>query len=173
MALNYPNELRDPVHGLIRLSDQEIELINTGPFQRLRRIRQLAAADLVFPGAVHTRFDHSLGTMHIAGRLLNHLRLTNEIDDSDVEIVRLAALLHDIGHGPFSHVSDYLLGKYYDKATVGETPREKIHEKVTVDIINNLEVISSLLTTNQKIGISKIILGDSSRDYRRDIERYC
>ena len=103
------HELRDPIHGLVRLTDQEMELVNSQAFQRLRRVRQLAMADLVYPGAVHTRFEHSLGTLHVAHRILDHLHRLGNVPEDDIRIVRLAALLHDIGHGPYSHVSEYLL----------------------------------------------------------------
>ena len=71
------HEMRDPIHGFVKLSDKEMALINTRVFQRLRRIRQLAMTFLVYPGAVHTRFDHSIGVMHIAGRICAKLRELN------------------------------------------------------------------------------------------------
>ena len=170
MTLNLEHEIRDPIHGLVRLTDQEMGLVDSQPFQRLRRIRQLATADLVYPGAVHTRFEHSLGAMHVAHRILDHLDRLSGIDEEDQRIVRLAALLHDIGHGPFSHVSEYLLDKHYDKSKVGEaSAAEKIHEKVTVDVINKVDEIASLLTDEERSGITKIIEGGRTRDYRRDI----
>ena len=109
-----PHEMRDPIHGFIKLSEQEKDLIDTEVFQRLRRIRQLAMTFLVYPGAVHTRFDHSIGVMHIAGRICQRLQELNptKVSNEDVDRVRLAALLHDVGHGPFSHVSEHLLKKY-------------------------------------------------------------
>ena len=110
-------EIRDPIHGFIALSEKEVNLINTRAFQRLRRIRQLAMAFLVYPGTVHTRFDHSIGVMHIAGRICDRLKTTPE----EREQVRLAALLHDIGHGPFSHVSEHLLDKHVPKPEEGRT----------------------------------------------------
>jgi HD superfamily phosphohydrolase len=98
-------ELRDPIHGFIYREPLEQRIIDTCVFQRLRRLRQLAMESLVYPGAVHTRFDHSIGALHIARALCAKL-LPNE---DTRRIVRLAALLHDIGHGPFSHVSEPLL----------------------------------------------------------------
>ena len=89
-----PYEVRDPIHGLIELLPKEVDLINTRAFQRLRRIRQLAMAFLVYPGALHTRFDHSIGVMHIAGRICDQLGINNK----KCKRIRLAALLHDIGH---------------------------------------------------------------------------
>lgn len=174
MPLSTPHELRDPIHGLIRLTDQEIAFINTGPFQRLRRIRQLAMADLVYPGAVHTRFEHSLGTMHVAQRIISHLLDMGEqafYNDADNVTVRLAALLHDIGHGPFSHVSEYLLERYYDRSKgtlTGGT--EKIHEKVTLDILSKVKEISDLFASQEQKGaVEAIIRGRGLRDFKRDI----
>lgn len=95
----------DPIHGGLPFFPHEIDLINTRPFQRLRRIRQLGGTHLVFPGAVHDRFQHSLGTCHLAGRLAQQVGLHRR----RIEEVRLAALLHDIGHGPFSHVSEHVM----------------------------------------------------------------
>lgn len=117
MVLACPYELRDPIHGLIQLTEQEIQIINTSVFQRLRRIRQLAMADLVYPGALHTRFEHSLGTVHVAHRILGRLGMIERMFDDTIRVVRLAALLHDVGHGPFSHVSEYLLEKHCDKVS--------------------------------------------------------
>ena len=90
-------EIRDPIHGFIYREPKERKIVDTPIFQRLRRLKQLALASLVYPGAVHSRFEHSLGAFHIARGVSKRL-LTS---DSDRELVRLAALLHDIGHGPF------------------------------------------------------------------------
>lgn len=170
MSLTLPHELRDPIHGLMRLTELERKIINTPVFQRLRRIRQLAMADLVYPGALHTRFEHSLGTMHIAQRILANIAETRTVSDEEFEIVRLSALLHDIGHGPFSHVSEYILDQFYDRDAVGTAPlREKIHEKITVDIIGQDPDLRRLLTEAQRDGVIQIIQGTGQRDYRRDI----
>ena len=158
-----PYEIRDPIHGLIALSQKEIDLINTKAFQRLRRIRQLAMAFLVYPGTLHTRFDHSIGVMHIAGRICNQLKITDE----ECKQVRLAALLHDIGHGPFSHVSEHLLDKYVPKD--GDSIREKIHEKVTVDIVENDSEICGILSDEERQFVVEMIQGKPTRDFRRDI----
>lgn len=92
--------LRDPIYGYIDLSEQEAKVIDSLPFQRLRRIKQLAHTYLVYPSANHTRFEHSLGAMHVAGLMATRLGLPPK----RIRQVRLAALLHDIGHGPFSHL---------------------------------------------------------------------
>src|ERR687886_412028 len=100
--MRFTGEITDPVHQYIRFSDVERELIDTPIFQRLRRIRQLAGAHLVYPSAQHTRFEHSLGTMHVAGYAGEALLAKGYVHDKDnVQMLRLAALLHDIGHGPF------------------------------------------------------------------------
>src|SRR6185295_1520694 len=95
--------VRDAVHGDIELGALEIELIDTPEFQRLRGIRQLGTAYLVYPSAVHTRFEHSLGTSWMAHRIVNVLRRTTGIDSSMETLIRVSALLHDITHIPFGH----------------------------------------------------------------------
>ena len=169
MNVRATREFRDPVHGLIRLTDQEVNIIDQLPFQRLRRIKQLAMAHLVYPGALHTRFDHSLGTLHAAHRILGKVAHLAQMSDNDIRIVRLAALLHDIGHGPFSHVSEYLLNEYYNRKKVTVSNRDKIHEKLTIDIISNEPSIASILTDDQREAVCGIIQGTNLRDIRRDI----
>jgi uncharacterized protein len=96
--------LRDPVHGDIFLTDMETRVLDTREVQRLRNIKQLGAAHLVFPGCVHTRFDHSLGALACAHRMMENLRLVgHHIDPHDATLVRLAILLHDVTHIPYGH----------------------------------------------------------------------
>jgi uncharacterized protein len=116
-----PFEIRDPIHGFIRLSQLERDVVNHPILQRLRRIKQLAWTDMVYPGATHSRFEHSLGVMHVATRLFEALvRRSGDILEREYgyvdgglrrqrRIIRLAALLHDVGHGPFSHAAEELL----------------------------------------------------------------
>ncbi len=105
---------RDPIHGFIRADPLERALINSRPVQRLRSIHQLGFAYLVFPGAEHSRFSHLLGAMHLAGRLYDalaaqHPRLLDPDPASrDRRLVRAAALVHDLGHAPFSHSAEEL-----------------------------------------------------------------
>lgn len=113
-------EIRCPVHGFIPIDDWEKEIINHRVFQRLRRIRQLAWTDQVYPGAMHTRFEHSLGVMQVADMLYDAIvkrskevlrserTYTEEGFRRDRKLVRLAALLHDVGHTPFSHAGEEL-----------------------------------------------------------------
>ncbi|MGA9350839.1 MAG: HD domain-containing protein, partial [Anaerolineae bacterium] len=132
--------------------------MDTRVFQRLRGIRQLAMAHLLYPGALHTRFDHSVGTMHVAGRICERLRESKYISQQETRAVRLAALLHDIGHGPFSHVSEFLLDRHYDKDKMGILPeRERIHEKITLQIIQQNKEIRGVLTPKMRTDIVNLL----------------
>jgi putative nucleotidyltransferase with HDIG domain len=125
---------RDPVHNFIRFGLEEVRLINLDVLQRLRGIQQLAMASLVYPGALHTRFDHTLGVAHVAGEMADALGL----DAEERTFVRQAALLHDIGHGPFSHVSEYALDRFADRSALPpDLKKEKIHEVITGHLIRN------------------------------------
>ncbi|MGP8198139.1 MAG: HD domain-containing protein [Limisphaerales bacterium] len=135
-------KLRDPVHNFIRFDDEEVKLINLDLLQRLRGIRQLAMASLVYPGALHTRFDHTLGVAHVAGQMAEELNF----DSGEKALVRLASLLHDIGHGPFSHVSEYALERFADRGAVPPNlKKEKIHEIITGHLIRTHRTIINLL----------------------------
>lgn len=114
MALNKKKIISDPVYGFISIRTELIFDIITHPwFQRLRHIRQLGLADFVFPGAVHTRFQHALGAMHLMGLVLENLRTKGvEIDQQEFEASQMAILLHDIGHGPFSHGLEEILSPH-------------------------------------------------------------
>ncbi|NTU99958.1 MAG: HD domain-containing protein, partial [Methanoregulaceae archaeon] len=91
--------IKDPVHGYIEVTTPVLEVLDSPSLQRLRYIRQLGFSYLVYPGSNHTRFEHSLGTMYLSDIMARQLMLTDE----DRELVTTAALIHDIGHGPFSH----------------------------------------------------------------------
>ncbi len=99
----------DPIHGYIELDDLVRELLDTPQMQRLRRVRQLGFSNLVYPGANHTRFEHSLGSMHLASMLARNL---DSVEKDKKNEIRAAALLHDVGHGPFSHVTENVIDKY-------------------------------------------------------------
>src|SRR5262245_33528921 len=93
--------IRDAVHGDIEMGSLEVELMDTPEFQRLRGIKQLGTAFLVFPSAVHTRFEHSLGTSWMAHRVLDAVRRNQPVHVEDENVIRVSALLHDITHIPF------------------------------------------------------------------------
>jgi HD superfamily phosphohydrolase len=120
--LGIDNALRDPVHGWIKFTDEEKQIIDSELFQRLRYISQLTSTDSVYPGGCHSRFIHSLGVMAVAGKMMKHLLRSGSVlydstkgGDPDiserqwVQIARIAGLLHDIGHGPFSHAFDRIV----------------------------------------------------------------
>ena len=103
--------INDPVYGFLRFPEPALmQLINHPWFQRLRHIRQMGMAHLVYPGAVHTRFHHSLGACHLMGKALDELKIKNvSFTDTECTAARMAILLHDVGHGPFSHALEHTL----------------------------------------------------------------
>lgn len=180
------HKVRDPVHNFVQLRERELKLVDTPVFQRLRGIRQLAMAHLVYPGALHTRFDHSLGVCHVAGLMAEELGLGAD----DVELVRLAALLHDLGHGPFSHVSEKSLSRFADKAKIPAGQKvEKIHELITAHLIqrdgdilrilgaDTCECVAKLLAEGYGHPAMKAIvsgpLDADKQDYLLRDSRYC
>jgi hypothetical protein len=139
------HEIRDPIHTFIRIDSDEREALDSPPLQRLRHIHQLAMSHLVYPGATHKRFEHSLGVMELAGRVFDVITdLENVHRDSVGEIIpsrdqrgywrrvlRMAALFHDVGHLPFSHAAEQEL-----------LPKEWNHERLTVEIIRSPAMLS-------------------------------
>jgi len=146
MAKAY-HEIRDPIHNFIKLDSHERKVLDSRPFQRLRNIHQLAMTYLVYPGATHRRFEHSLGVMELASRVydivtcqdnINHQirTLLPEIMNQDEiryrrRVLRIAALCHDLGHIPFSHAAEKDL-----------LPDGWSHERITRDIISHHEMIN-------------------------------
>lgn len=113
--LDWHSSLRDPIWNEIPITEVESKIIRTQIFQRLRGIKQLSFVYLSFPSAIHTRFEHSIGTMHATDQLLKLVdakKLPVNIDSRNRQILRLAALLHDIGHPPFSHAIEHLFISY-------------------------------------------------------------
>ena len=143
--------INDPIHGAMSFRNHELILMDCPLLQRLRYIRQLGPANLLYPTANHTRFDHSLGVCHVADRMWRALReKAEEVSGINCEAdvpsitrlqVRLAGLLHDIGHGPFSHVSDRFMGTFkdIDKLTSagGEFPDSNPHEVLSYLILTS------------------------------------
>jgi hypothetical protein len=121
------------LYGFIDLTKTELTVLDTAPMQRLSRIKQLSHTYLVYPSAVHTRFEHSIGTLFVAGKICEALELSPE----DKKIVRIAALLHDVGQGPFSHIWEepmrWVNGEKFN------------HEDITKKIIENDNEIDTAL----------------------------
>jgi len=132
--------IKDPIYGYIQCSPEEKKIIDTEAVQRLRRIRQLAGSEFVYPAGVHTRFEHSLGVMHLAGLLASTLIEKGVLEEEGLRQIRIAALLHDVGHGPFSHVFEALLIRHLGKT----------HEDMTVKVITE----SSLKDVLNEIGLN-------------------
>jgi HD superfamily phosphohydrolase len=150
----YWGEIKDPVHGYVSVTEAEKQLIDSYPVQRLRRLRQLAGSEFVYTGANHTRFEHSIGVMHLAGKLTENPNLSQLLSEEEIQTIRMAALLHDVGHGPFSHVFEHLLVKFLNKT----------HEDITQWIIQKSElhdVISELGYSPERVG--KLAVGELRR----------
>ncbi|CAN9515546.1 unnamed protein product [Ophioblennius macclurei] len=126
----------DPVHGQIELHPLLVKIIDTPQFQRLRSLKQLGGASFVYPGACHTRFEHSIGVAYLAGELVKALRSRQpelNIDDKDVLCVQIAGLCHDLGHGPFSHLFDHM-----PKPKASDDEKKWTHEDASVDMFDHL-----------------------------------
>ena len=158
MKKNYL-DIIDPIHDFIRVYNHELKIIDNPIFQRLRRIRQLSGAHLTYPAAQHTRFEHSLGVMHIASQAGQALNEKGLLAKDDIEILRLAGLLHDIGHGPFSHLFEEII------------QQKKIsHEDFGKELILKSEIGDSLSKNGfDKLAIAKIAFGDSKLQYLNEI----
>ena len=128
-------EIRDPVHGYVKMTEVERELIDSPFVQRLRRIHQLAGSYLVYPGATHTRFEHVVGAMHVAGQIAESLARDSEMPADQIQEVRIAALLHDVGHGPFSHMYEEVLSES-NRASHEDISQRVILETSIRDILN-------------------------------------
>ena len=152
-------DIIDPIHDFVRAYGVEIKIIDNPIFQRLRRIRQLSGAHLTYPGAQHTRFEHSLGVMHIASQAGLALQEKGFLKLDKIEILRLSGLLHDIGHGPFSHLFEEIIKQ-----------KKFSHEDFGKNLILKTE-IGDILTKNgyDKNLISKVAFGDSKYQYLNEI----
>jgi len=161
--LKYWGFIKDPLYGYVHITEVEKKIIDTLPFQRLHRIKQLVFADYVYPGATHTRFEHSIGVMHLAGLLASSL--PEQLSPEEIQEVRIAGLLHDVGHGPFSHTYEHLLVK-----KLGKT-----HEDLTQWVIRCSE-LKDVLSENgldvervAKLAIGKLL--DKGRPFLDQIIR--
>lgn len=148
--------IRDAVHGDIEVTSLEIELMDTPEFQRLRGIKQLGTAYLVFPSAVHTRFEHSLGTSWMAHRILNAVRRTAEVSADGENVIRVSALLHDLTHIPFGHTlederrvlprhdkDEERVDYFYRRSAVGRILKREGLQDVVIDVIKGNETYAS------------------------------
>ncbi|MEW5995487.1 MAG: HD domain-containing protein, partial [Candidatus Zixiibacteriota bacterium] len=149
--------IRDPIHGYIGVTDAEQRVIDSWPVQRLRGIKQLSIASIVYPGGDHTRFSHAIGAMHVSGQIADSLKQSIEISNDEWQLLRLAGLLHDIGHGPFSHSFEEVLVKH----------KGLNHEQMGKDVVKKSELADAL----NEVGFSpdeliELTFGKESKEKR-------
>ena len=170
------HEIRDPIHVFVRLDSDERKVLDSRPFQRLRHIHQLALTYLVYPGATHRRFEHSLGVMELAGRVFDVVTERENLSDEIVKVIpditrsdslfywrkvlRMAALCHDMGHLPFSHAAEKEL-----------LPKNWSHETLTVKLILSdemNEIWKNMTPPLRAEDIAKISVGPKYRDHENN-----
>jgi uncharacterized protein len=134
--------INDPVYGFITIDDERIfKLINHPFFQRLRRIQQMAMAQLVYPGAVHTRLHHALGAYHLMGCALQELSSKGiEITEEEKFSAKAAILLHDIGHGPFSHALEHVLAESFHHEELSLMLMKSLNEELNGELNMALDI---------------------------------
>ncbi len=149
--------IKDELYGTLEFDELEARVIDSGPFQRLRRIKQMSVTSLVYPGANHTRFEHSLGTAHLSSVIARRIGL----GDEDVRKVKLFGLLHDVGHTAFSHEGEDVVEKYVgDHESLG---RRKIAQGEIADIISE-NYLPGEIADVEKSPYGSIIASDLGAD---------
>ncbi|WEV70628.1 HD domain-containing protein [Lactobacillus sp. ESL0785] len=175
--------LRDPVHGYVHIEDQVIfDLLKTKEFQRMRRIKQLGPIAFVFPGATHTRFEHNLGVYELTRRICNIFakkyptqKLGDGLwDDHNRLLVECAGMLHDIGHGPYSHTFEHLFGTNHEK--IGQKiitdPNTEINHALKKIAPNFPELVASVIAkTYPNPQVVKLISSQADADRMDYLER--
>ena len=156
--MKYYKTIFDSVHGNIGLTEKEVKIINTLPFQRLHHILQLGPTYLVYPNARHSRFSHSLGVLSVMSRFASKLYECGAISQEQLRILRLSALLHDIGHYPFSHAIEKTKPKRGTKFVK--------HEYMAEHVIRNSD-IHQLLSDDEINDIHTVITGSTDNPYFR------
>ncbi|XP_067651005.1 deoxynucleoside triphosphate triphosphohydrolase SAMHD1-like [Haliotis asinina] len=170
---NLSKIFKDPIHGTIRVTGLCVKIIDTPQFQRLRYLKQLGGGSFVYPGATHTRFEHSIGTYYLAGKFARILEEKHQgrFQDGDIECIEIAALCHDLGHGPFSHVFD---NRFIPRVKPGSTWK---HEEASVQMLEYLlkenEDVKKAFEEFDKDGsrlelIKDIILGGKQTKYVKE-----
>lgn len=130
-------DVYDPIHGNIFIDPLAKAIVDTPEFQRLRNIKQLGCCYYVFPGACHNRFEHSLGVYHLTKEYIQILNTDNQFTAEEIRCLTIAALIHDIGHGPYSHLFDELL------------PKENHHEYRSIQLLKHMNTTYSLHLTDE------------------------
>ncbi|RNC82538.1 MAG: HD domain-containing protein [Phycisphaera sp.] len=185
--MSNPLSVRDPIHGFVELTTEERQVVNSIAFQRLRDIRQLGMGHMVYPGANHTRFEHCLGVLHVSSLMFDRLISNAPQDCIDLlfpeteeernklrRTLRLASLLHDLGHAPFSHSGEHLFVPHEKSLTdLNRADRRKLlrkynHEEMTSILIHTSE-ISDLILANH-CDPEEVIYVATSRELSNIIE---
>ncbi|KZX17824.1 HD domain protein [Methanobrevibacter cuticularis] len=157
--------IKDSVHGNISLNEFEVKVMDFPQIQRLRRIKQLGFISLIYPGANHSRFEHSIGTMYLGSKLAEYL----ELSDYEKRLVRISAMLHDAGHGPFSHVSEAVLdvkhevltSKVIKNTTLNDVLEEEFDTNEIVDIITGKGPFGPIVSGELDVDRMDYLLRDS------------
>ena len=143
-------EIYDIIHGSIEIEPLAKKIIDTKEFQRLRNIKQLGCCNYVFPGTLHTRFEHSIGVYHLACMYIKILEENNTdkkyFNDEQIKCITTAALIHDLGHGPYSHLFDELI------------PKDKNHEYRSIEILKHMNQKYNLEITDDEISMIYMII---------------
>lgn len=156
--------VKDCIYGHIAIPKLCLSFIDVPEFQRLRRVKQLGMVLYAYPSATHTRFEHSLGVMHLAGKVIDQLRLYVDISDRIKHLVQLAGLYHDIGHFAYSHLFDYFLDKT-DTSELDNIFSLKHHEDRSIYFLKQVNNRLLLLTDIEIEFISACIQGTSIDNY--------
>lgn len=157
--------IKDCIYGHIAIPPLCMYFINTPEFQRLRRIKQLGMCHYVYPSASHTRFEHSIGVMHMAGKLVDHLRNFVEIDNRTKQLIQLGGLYHDIGHFAYSHLFDTFLEQVHNdkEVTANIDPIFQMmnHEDRSLFFLEQVNQRLGLLNSDELLFVSNVIRGRS------------
>lgn len=151
--------VKDCIYGHINIPPLCVKFMDVPEFQRLRRVKQLAMAHYVYPSASHTRFEHSLGVMNMAGRMIDRLRNFVEISNRTKELVQLAGMYHDIGHFAYSHLFDKFLKCHDINPDVDPIFKLKDHEDRSLFFLRQVNSRLQLLTEEEVLVVENIISG--------------
>ena len=151
-------KIYDTIHGFIPISENIQKIIDTPEFQRLRDLKQLGATNYVFPSATHTRFEHSIAVSYLGKTMIENIKKNQpelNISQRDIDLIEIAGLIHDIGHGPFSHLWDnYIISK-----------EEKDHEERGCEIFKNMIKKYKLGISEEEFGTICEIINPSKKKY--------
>ena len=171
-------KIYDPIHGFIKFEPYLLKIIDTPEFQRLRYIKQLGAASYVFPSACHSRFEHSLGVCYLAGEMITSLQKSHpekDITRRHIELVKIAALIHDIGHGPFSHLWDHhvIFKNEPEHEVRGLNIFKKMIQKYELEITRSefeiiAELVNPTIESNKKYWYYQIV---ANKDFAVDVDK--